>query len=142
LDQIKQNIRTISTLYYVLAGITAVFSLIPLIHVTIGIVALSGGMTPDIQPPGGAEGMENIEPFPDKIFGGIFLGVGLFFIILGEAFAFIFFLTARKMSRFSSYKFCMIGSGISCAFAPLGTALGIFSLINLNKPEARELFQG
>ncbi len=151
MEHLKQNLRTLSILYYVLAGIMALFSLFPLIHVAIGIMALTGKMTPELVEPPKFEGIDaeawnedfrtRSEPFPEKVFGGIFLAAGSAAIIIGESLAFICFLTGRKISKFRSYTFCMVGASISCLFMPLGTVLGVFTIINLNKPEARQLFQ-
>ena len=38
------------------------------------------------------------------------------------------------------WNFCYVVSILMCPSFPLGTALGIFSLIVLNKPEAKEMF--
>ena len=39
------------------------------------------------------------------------------------------------------HLYCMVVSGILCLSFPLGTALGVFSLITLSKPEIRTLFE-
>jgi hypothetical protein len=40
------------------------------------------------------------------------------------------------------HLYCMVISGLLCLSFPLGTALGVFSLITLSKPEIRRLFEG
>lgn len=38
------------------------------------------------------------------------------------------------------WTFCFVGSILICPSFPLGTALGIFSLLTLNKAETKEMF--
>jgi hypothetical protein len=40
------------------------------------------------------------------------------------------------------HLYCMVISGLLCISFPLGTALGVFSIITLSKPEVRKLFEG
>lgn len=45
-----------------------------------------------------------------------------------------------KLKSRRSRMFCMVVAGLECLFIPLGTVLGVFTLIVLNKAEARDIF--
>jgi hypothetical protein len=49
-------------------------------------------------------------------------------------------LVGHAMRKRRWWTFCFIVSILMCPSFPLGTALGIFSLITLNKPETKEMF--
>jgi len=118
----------LSLFHYVLAGITALFSLIPIIHVVIGFMLLNGQFAE-------AQGSP-----PPGWMGWLFVLVGSTFILVGLAFAFCLFLTARHIRHRQQYTFVIVVAAVECLFVPLGTILGVFTIIVLNKPITRALF--
>jgi hypothetical protein len=38
------------------------------------------------------------------------------------------------------HMFCVVMGGVACTFTPLGTALGVFTIIMLMKPTVKALF--
>lgn len=46
-----------------------------------------------------------------------------------------YFLLTRK-----HHLFCLIAAGIECAYPPLGTALGVFTIVLLLQPAVKEMF--
>ncbi len=50
-------------------------------------------------------------------------------------------LVGWAIHRHKWHLYCMVISGLLCLSFPLGTALGIFSLITLSKPEIKTLFE-
>ena len=50
------------------------------------------------------------------------------------------FLAARYLAARRRHMFCVVVAAISCAFSPLGTVLGVFTLIVLYRPSVREQF--
>lgn len=123
------NLNTIGTLYYVLAAITAVFSLFPIFHVLAGLALIF--VEPKMAHPN--------DPNPQMI-GWMFLIMGSSFILIGLAFAGLFLTIARRIRARRSHLFCVIGAGISCLMMPFGTALGVFALLLLMKPHINALF--
>lgn len=122
-----RNLDLLGIFYYVLSGITAFISLFPIIHIVIGVLALTGNM-PD---------MKREESL---VFGGIFAGVGAFILLCGMGFALCLLLAGRKLRARRSHTFCLVMAGISCLFMPFGTVLGVFTIIMLTKPEVRAAF--
>lgn len=128
MDQLKDQIRMLSIFHYVFAGMVGLFSLIPVIHLVVGLVFLFGDF------PAQDPNMDN------QLFGGIFAGVASFLIITGLTIAFLIFLAGKRLGRHTNILYCQVVAGVLCIFAPLGTILGVFTLILLNKPEAKQLF--
>jgi len=135
MQQDEEHLNLLAIFYYVLAGITALFSCFPVVHLIFGALLL---IAPEqFNGPDGPG-----EEFPNEIAAAMFIIIPSFFILCGWAIAFCMFLTGRYISRRANWMFCMVASAISCAFVPLGTVWGVFSIIVLNRPSVRELFDG
>ena len=63
-----------------------------------------------------------------------------FFILSGLTLAGFILATARKLSKRRSHTFCMVLACVECVFLPVGTMLGIFTIIVLNRSSVRQLF--
>lgn len=124
-----EHLRLLTVFHYVLAGLTALFGCFPIIHLTIGILALSGAFH---GPPGSS--------FPDRLFGLIFTIVGAFLILFFWTIAVFIFLAGRNLARRRRYTLCLVAAGIECLFMPLGTALGVFTIIVLLRPSVKLQF--
>lgn len=128
-EEDNKNLNLLGTFHYVLSGITALFACLPIIHVIIGILMLTGRL---VQDSGGAE--------PPRLVGMIFLVVGALFFILGWGLAVCMFITGRKLKQRRNRLFCMVIAGIECAVMPLGTVLGVFTLVVLSKDSVKGIF--
>jgi hypothetical protein len=40
-----------------------------------------------------------------------------------------------------NYIFCMVAAGFACLQVPLGTVLGVFTIIVLQRPEVKRMFE-
>lgn len=123
------HLDTIGILYYVLAGITAVFALFPVIHLIVGI----GMLALPAQP--GQPGQEA------ALVGWLFIGVAVSLIGFGMTLAVLFLMVARRLRQRRGYMFCVVASAVSCLSMPFGTVLGVFSLIVLTKAPIKALFE-
>ena len=124
-----QHLRLLSIFHYVVAGLLAVFSMFPIIHLTIGIAIVSGAF----------DDVENGTP-PPAFFGWMFIIVPAIVILCGLALASCIAMTGRRLNQNRSYMFCLVIAGIECMFMPVGTVLGVFTIIVLMRPTVRELF--
>jgi len=122
----EDKLETLTVLYNLYAGVTGLFSLIPILHVGMGLQIIRGDF--------------GIGDKPPVMMGWIFLIMGLIFIIGGMVCAVLFAMNAHRMRRRTHYTFCLIVSGISCIFMPLGTLLGVFTLVALTKPDIKAQF--
>ena len=48
--------------------------------------------------------------------------------------------SGRCLAQRRRYIFCMVMAAIACLFVPLGTVLGVFTIVVLAKPEVKATF--
>jgi hypothetical protein len=125
-----QRLRWLTIGHYVCAALTAMFACIPLIHVTLGLIFLF------VPPPANGG-----DVFPARAFGLIFALIGGAAVLCGLAFAALIFVAGRSLAARKRRLFCFVIAAICCAFFPLGTALGVFTILVLSKPEVKAMFQ-
>lgn len=115
--------------HYVLAGITALFACIPIIHVAFGaIIVLSPAH------------MNAPEALPFRLFGLFFMVMGAVAILMGWTMAVLTFISGRCIAKREKRTFSMVVAGIQCVFVPFGTVLGIFTLLVLQRNSVRQLY--
>lgn len=117
--QDREHLRLLSIFHYVMAGIAVLFSLVPVIHLVIGLSLLSGAM-------GGHRGGND-----SRIVGGIFTVIAVLMILFGLAYAACLAYAGHSLAQRKNYIFCLVVAAVSCLFAPLGTVLGVFTIIVL-----------
>ncbi|MES2598911.1 MAG: hypothetical protein V4662_26500 [Verrucomicrobiota bacterium] len=128
----QEHLRLLTIFHYVLAGITALFACFPIIHIAIGTAFL-------LAPEGSLKDADG--QGPPSWFGWIFVGLGSIFVLIGWTMAALTYLSGRYMAQHRKWLFTMVIAGIQCAFVPLGTVLGIFTLIVLQRDSVRRLYQ-
>jgi hypothetical protein len=125
-----QHLKALSICHYVLGGLLALFSSVFLIHVGMGITLITSPST-----------MSGSGPPPPPFMGWMFLMIGSGAVLLGWTLAAFIITAGRFLGRRKHHLFCLIVAGVSCAWAPLGTVLGVFAIIVLLRPSVKELFQ-
>lgn len=126
MNQDREHLRLLSVFHYVLAGITALGSMIPLFHLIFGLAIALGHL-------------DGADEFP-PIFGWLFVALAGAFILAGLSLAVCLALAGRKLAKREGYTFCLVVAAFSCILMPFGTVLGIFTLIVLMRDSVRELF--
>ena len=124
----NENLRLLSVFHYVIAGLAGLFSLFPIFHITMGALLVSGRL-----------GDPN-EQVPDRLFGMLFVVMGICMLLLGVAYAVCMGLAGRFLARHRNYVFCLVMAALSCAFFPFGTVLGVFTIVVLQRDSVRTLF--
>lgn len=126
IEQLQQHIRLLSVFHYIVAGLAALFALLPLIHLAVGIGLVSGRL-------GEAE--------PDAtLVGWAFVAVSAVFIVSGLVLAGFIAYAGRCLQRRRRHTLCLAVAGLECMLMPFGTVLGVFTLIVLMKPQVKPLF--
>ena len=125
----ESHLRVIAIFHYVLGGLAAVFSMFPVIHLAIGLVLVFSPQSFDAQ----------MSP-PPKFVGWMFIGIAAVVIMIGLAFAICVIAAGRSLQKRKRYMFCLVMAGIECLFMPLGTVLGVFTIILLVKEDVKQLF--
>jgi len=126
-DDNEQHLRLLAIFHYVVAALTAIVALIPLIHVTIGWFLLHA------PPPHNGEA-------PPPFVGWLFIIVGSVFIVAGESFAVCVFAAGRCIQLQTRYWFVFVMACLQCCFFPFGTALGVFTIVVLSRPAVKQMF--
>jgi len=126
MNQDLEHLRLLTIFHYVVAGMIALFACIPFIHFFIGL-ALATGAIGGKDPGAGAIGL--IFAF----FGGIF-------ILAGWTLAALVFFSGRNLAARTRYLYCLVMSGVMCLFMPVGTVLGVFTIIVLMRDSVKTLF--
>lgn len=128
-SQDEQQLKIIEICYYVVGGMAGLFALIPILHVVIGILMLKGIIPID------DEGQQ-----APAFVGWLFIGIGSSLIFFGATLCLLMILNARFLAKRRRYSFCFIMSIISCLFMPLGTILGVLTIIVLSRPAVKTVF--
>jgi len=126
-SQDEEHLRILSILYYVLGGLGILGGLFPLIYVAIGVAVVAGGM-------GGGPGA------PPAAMGFFFIVIGGAISLLILALAGCTFYTGYCLAQHKNYMFCFVIACLTCMHMPLGTILGVFTIVVLVRPGVKEMF--
>ena len=126
-DQDVEHLKILSILYYVWGGLTACFSCFGMFYVVFGLVAVIAGA----QHQGG----------PPPVVGGMFMLIGVIFVVLGGTVGGLTIWVGRCLAQRKRYTLCFVMACVSCLSVPLGTALGVFTIIVLQRPEVKAMFE-
>lgn len=124
----EQRLDTLGTLYFVIAGLFAVIGCVPIVHVVLGIKLL---LDPSFAP-GASAG-----PFNP---GWVFVGVGVLIMLAVWVLAALLGLAGRCLRGRTGYTFCFVMAVIVCSNFPLGTLLGVFTIVTLTRPRVKTAF--
>lgn len=127
MNQDQEHLKLLAIFHYVAAGMAALVACIPFIHFFMGL-ALATGALGDSDP----------EARPVGFFIMFF---ALAFIFLGWTFAALVAFAGRSLQKRQRYTFCLIMAGVECLFMPVGTVLGVFTIVVLVRDSVKELFK-
>jgi hypothetical protein len=127
----EEHLRILSIMYYVFGGLAVFGGLFPLIYVAMGVFIVSGGMGPPGSAGPGA---------PPPAIGWLLIAIGGGFSLLVLALAGCALFTGYNLSRKKRYMFCFVDACTCCIQVPLGTILGVFTIVVLARPSVKELF--
>jgi hypothetical protein len=128
----EEHLRHLALGHSVVAGITALFSCMPLIHVAVGIGML---VAPDSMFKDSKGG------HPPPFMGLLFAVMGGAFVVAGWSIAGMIFYAGRCIRARKKLTLCLIVAGVSCLFMPFGTVLGVASFIVLSRPSIKARFE-
>ena len=128
-DSDQSHLRILSIMHYVFAGWDVFGGCIPLVHVSLGIAMMSGALDDGRNP-------------PPPMLGPLFTIIGGSISLLFWTLAILKFFAARCLGSYTGYRYCQIVALIENLQLPLGTVLGIFTLMVLSRPRVKMLFEG
>ncbi len=129
-SQDHERLKVLAMLHYVVAGLVLAQSLFALIFVVIGALALfsPAAFTPD----------NSILALVAT--GLTFLAIGVGLLLYGLVLAIAMIISGRCLGRHQHYWFSFAVACGALLFTPLGTALGIATLVVLLQDSVRQLY--
>lgn len=124
------HLKILSICFYVKAGLTAMTALFFSIYIFLGAFFMAADIPRKANDP------------PPELLGGIFVGLGLVLMVIFFALAFLAFWAGRSLSKHKNYNFCIVIAALVCLSMPLGTILGIFTIIVLMRDSVKAIFNG
>ncbi len=125
----RDHLKLLAMFHVLLGALCAFFVLVPISHLFFGISMLTG-----IWPPGSPE------PGPESWAGWILVTSAGFMIFAAVSMAALAVLAAVSLANEKRHGLCVAVACLECVFFPLGTILGIATLMVLFRPSGKELF--
>ena len=123
-----EHLRQLTLFHNIYAVMQAAFTFFGLSFFGFG---LTMALRPDL--------FQGAEP-PPILMSVIFQAIGLLITVLTAGAAFCTYLTGRYINQRRNRTFCLVIAGINCLSMPLGTALGIFTIVVLARPQVKVQF--
>jgi hypothetical protein len=121
-----EHLRLLQIFHYVVAGLVALVSFLPGIHLVLGLLMATGHLAPE------DEG--------SQVIGWLIAGCAFFFITLGLGFAALIAFAGRSLAERRRYTYCLVAAAVLCLFVPFGTVLGVLTIVVLVQPPVKALF--
>jgi hypothetical protein len=124
-----QHLKLLSIFHYILGGILLLVGCLFILQVWM-VVAMATGEW-EFRP------NETRVPTQFAWVMAIFLAL---FLLFAWTLAVLVFLTGRKIAQRKNHLFCMVVAAMECLVNPIGTLLGVFTIIILMRPSVKEKF--
>ena len=128
--QDEDNLRLISIFHYVLGGVTILGASVFLIHFGMGLAMLLN--------PAWMAGKNG--DAPPAFMGWMFTLMGGAAVTLGWTLGAFTIHAGRCLAKRNSYNLAFVLACLNCLHAPMGTALGVFTILVLSRPSVKALF--
>ena len=131
MNQDESQLNSLAIAHFIVGGLMVLISCIPLIHVVIGSLFIWGwcGNLP--------ETCDQVSPFV----GWIFFIVGILAFVFAQVSSILVILSGRCLMKRKRYLFSFIMACVACLFVPLGSVLGIFTIIVLSRESVKQLYK-
>jgi hypothetical protein len=123
-----QHLKLLSIFYYIIAALIAFISCFALIYLIAGIVFVAA-------PPPPSAGQ------PPPALGWMFIVISCGVLLLGWTWAVALMFAGWYLGRCRHYLYCLVLGCSTLLFQPLGTILGVFTIILLVRPSVKHLFE-
>jgi hypothetical protein len=131
MTQDESHLKLLSIFHYVLAVPAVLFSSLFMMHFLWGLGIWCGFSFFD----------QAGKDAPPRALGIFLMVMGAGIVLVGWSMAACLVLAGRSLTRRKRYLFCLIVAGTMCVMCnPLGTVLGVFTIVVLLRPSVKELF--
>jgi hypothetical protein len=142
------HLRTLAICHYVWGGLIIAISSFFLLYVFVGFLMASGTIPLSTAPAATAPSTQfqsaptpGPAPVSPRFVGFIMAGIGGGVVALGWTLGILTIFSGRALARQRRRTFSMVIAGINCASVPVGTLLGVFTLIVLCRPSVRAMYK-
>ncbi len=125
----QEHLRLLRIFHFVLGGLFLLFGCFPIIHVAIGMLIVTGKLPAD-----------NGGHIPPSSMGYLFVVLGIFIIALFWVMALCLFMSGWFLGKRQHYMFSFVVAALSCLQIPLGTVLGVFTIMVLSRPSVKAMY--
>lgn len=126
----EEHLRLLRVGYLLSGAMSAIFAALPLFYVAVGLAFVRGMSRPF---PAGAD----LDP---RLFGWIFVAVGLSLFVFLAGNAVLKLSAARAIGQRRMHTFCLVAAALTTLGIPWGTVLGVLSFVVLERPSVKALF--
>ncbi len=124
----RQHLQLLAIFHYVIGGLSLLGGCFPFVHLGIGIVFLTGAFD-----------NSETEPVPDFV-GVIFIAAAAILIVAMWTWGAAMIYVGRCLTRRRRRTYCMVIAALQCLMIPVGTVLGVFTLVVLMRPSVQAMF--
>lgn len=129
-DQDAEHLRLLVLFHRTICGLYGLFGFCGLPHFLIG---LNGVVDPKI--------FENSKGSPPpNVFFGLFMFAGAAVIVGAWALAMLNWYASKRIEERRATTYIYVISGLNCLWMPIGTVLGVFTIVVMSRPTVRALF--
>ena len=125
------TLRLLGIFHFVYAGLVLLGSLMPIFW-----LALAGLWWPELAADAGRDG--EVPAMMTGTLGMVLLSFG---VLLSWLWVAVLALAGRSLMIARRHTFCVVVAAVACLSVPLGTVLGVATLVVLHRPGTRELFE-
>ena len=127
--QDEEHLKIVAILHYFAAGFFALTGCASIIHLSIGILMLSGAVP-----------MKPNEQAEATFMGAFFTGISLLWMAVWWVMGILIAVGGRNLQLRRSWLFGLLIALLLTMHAPLGTLLGVFTLFILLRPNVKAVF--
>ena len=129
MDRRHEYLRLLAIFHFVYAGVVCLGTLVPVFWLLTASL-----WWPELAAEARSEGA------PMLMTGSLAVGFASFGVLMGWVWAGCLVFAGRSLLQAQRYTFCLVIAGVTCLAVPLGTVLGVSTLIILNREDVRQLF--
>lgn len=122
------HLKILAIFHYVYAGLVAASGCCLSVYMIPGVIFATAANDPNMQNP------------PPKELGYFMIGIAVVGMLFIWGIAALTALAGRKLQQRQGHVFCTIIAGLLCLAFPIGTILGIFTLVVLMRPSVKQAF--
>jgi hypothetical protein len=125
----EQHLSLLSIFYYIYGGLSLVGGCFGIIYLAAAALILA---SPE---------MVEDEEVPAAVISGIMAVVGGCVLLLAVGIGALVIYVGYSLSQHRNYIFCLVIGALICLNIPIGTVLGVFTIVVLSRPSVKALFE-